>query len=262
MMRVSLLPRLKACGVQTILEKLNDVGPSPRESLVALAESAALKSAAPSGGTRADSVAIAVTSELRRLAAQDTNASTPSSQIARGLFDQKATIYLAQKLELQTGEALRDDVWAFMTTVLAPDVVAWRFAGSDQSRERTQRFAGGVRNCFQRLWVRGTTLDRGEDHPQRWELVQQLTEDAMVQIFERASIGGNPPLAKAIAEGWLKTSKKAGRSAMEDIMRHATKVIRLKNQIIDLAYLSDEELEKVVSEAFDLAMIALKKLTK
>ncbi|HEJ1198502.1 TPA: hypothetical protein SLU47_000148 [Pseudomonas aeruginosa] len=250
MTRVSLLPRLKAHGVSTILEGLKETSLDGKNGIELLSEYAAFKSIASSGGTRADTVAVGVTAELQRIAQRSGFPGT-NSQSAKSQFDQEAAIYLAQKEELRSGEALRDDVWAFMTTVLAPNIVAWRFA--DKSRERVPRFAGGVRNAFQRLWVRGTILDRGEEAPERWELVQQLTEDAMVQIFERASIGGNPPLAKAVAEGWLRTAEKVGRGPMEDIMRSATKVIRVKNQIIDLAYLSSEELNQVVSETFDLA---------
>ncbi|BCG23962.1 hypothetical protein TUM18999_21530 [Pseudomonas tohonis] len=253
MTRVSLLPRLKAHGITTILERLKEVPPGGKTGIDLLSEYASLKSIAPSGGARADAVAVDVAVELRRIA-QRSGFPNTNSQSARSQFDQEAAIYLAQKKELKSGEALRDDVWAFMATVLAPDVVAWRFA--DNSRERVARFAGGVRNAFQRLWVRGTILDRGDEAPERWELVKQLTEDAMVQIFERASIGGNPPLANAVAECWLRTAEKVGRGPMEDIMRSATKVIRVKNQIIDLAYLSPEELKRVISQIFDIATAA------
>lgn len=250
MTRVSLLPRLKAHGVPTILERLQEEAPAGRNGIELLSEYASLKSIAPSGGTRADTVAVDIAAELRRIA-RKSGFPQANSQSARSQFDQEAAIYLAQKEELNSGEALRDDVWAFMTTILAPDVVAWRFA--DKSRERMARFTGGVRNTFQRLWARGTILDRGEEAPERWELVKKLTEDAMVQIFERASIGGNPLLAKAVAEGWLRTAEKIGRGPMEDIMRSATKVIRVKNQVIDLAYLSSDELSQAISEIFNLA---------
>lgn len=249
MMRVSLLPRLKAHGVSIILERFREIAPTARDGIDLLSENASLKSSAPSGGARADAVAVSITFELRRIA-ERSGFPSATTQSAKSQFDREAAIYLAQREELASGEALRDDVWAFMTTVLAPDVVIWRFA--DKKREPVERFAGGVRNSFQRLWTRGTILDRGKGHPERWGLVEQLTEDAMVQIFERASIGGNPPLAKAVAEGWLRTSEKLGRGSMEDAMRFATKVIRVKNQIIDLAYLSPAELDQVVSEAFDL----------
>lgn len=250
-MRASLLPRLKAHGVAEILDDMRGASRVTKTGIDLLKEYSVFKSSAPSGGSRADTLAVNITAELRNIAKIATS-SEVGAQFEKALFDQEAAIYLGQIEDLKTGEALRDDVWAFMTTVLAADVVTWRFP--DKAPERVARFAGGVRNTFQRLWVRGTILDRGEGHPDRWELVKQLTEDAMVQIFERASIAGNPPLARALAEGWLRTAKKIGRGPMEEVMRTATKLLRVKNQIIDVAYLSEEELELLVIETFDIAL--------
>lgn len=247
-MRVLLLPRLKAHGVTTILDNFESTPFTNKGNLDVLRTYSALKSSAPSGGTKADDVAVAISAQLRRIA-QKQGFPTVNTQSARAQFDQDAAIYLGQQEALMTGEALRDDVWAFMCAVLAPDVVAWRF--TEQSRER---YAGGVRNSFQRLWVRGTILDRGEGHPERWALIRELSEDAMVQIFERSSLGGNPSLALAIAEGWLKATEKMGRRTMEHTMRGAIKLLRLKNQIIDLAFLEVDELETIVSTAFEMAM--------
>lgn len=249
-MRVSLLPRLKSHGVATILERITDTHFIEKNGIHLLQEYSALKSSASSGGVRADSMAVSITAKLREIARE---AGFPASNTkqSRAEFDRKAAIYLGLRDELKTGEALRDDVWAFMTTVLAPDVTAWRFP--ERSRDRTARFAGGVRNCFQRLWVRGVVLDRGEVHPERWELIKTLSEDAMVQLFERASIGGNPTFAIAIAEGWLRINDKVGRNSMQDIMRSATKILRVKNQIFDLTYLCPKELQLIVSESFEIA---------
>lgn len=252
-MRVMLLPRLKAHGVTTIIERFQKTSPSAKDGIKLLSEYASLKSNAPSGGVRADAVAVDITVALREIA-REAGFPTNKAQSAKAMFDQDAAIFLGQIAELKTGEALRDDVWAFMTTILAPDIVEWRFTGKNR-----ERFAGGVRNSFQRLWVRGTVLDRGEGHSKRWELIKELTEDAMVQIFERASISGNPPLAKELAEGWLRTEKKLGRGPMEELMRSATKIIRVKNQIIDLSYLSPQELGLVVSKAFSFSSVPLTK---
>lgn len=168
---------------------------------------------------------------------------------ARGQFDRVAAIALALEPALRTGEALRDDVWAFLTAVLAPDVVAWRFPD-----RAAHRYAGGVRNAFQRLWARGTVLDRGEGHADRWGLVEALSEDAMVQIFERASLAGNERLARAIAELWVETAADVGRGAMESVMRRATKLVRIRNEIIDLAILPDANLLEEVRGCFRRAV--------
>jgi hypothetical protein len=174
------------------------------------------------------------------------------SQVARSKFDHEAAIFLASQADLMTGESLRDDVWAYMTTVIVPDVVAWRFP-----EKAPHRFEGGVRNALQRLWVRGAVLDRGEDHEDRWELVRALSEDAAVQIFERASIGGNRPLAVALAEGWVRMSARIGRTAMEPVMRRATKLARLRNEIIDIAGLPQEQRDVALTACFESAWESL-----
>lgn len=152
-----------------------------------------------------------------------------SDRPQHALFDAETAAWLAQSDLLGTGEALRDDVWAFVAAVLAPDIVHWRFGSS------TERYAGGVRNTFQRLWMRGRALDRGADHPERWRLLEELTEDALVQITERPSIGGDRVLALAVAEAWHRAARHHGKSTMEEIMRRAILRIRVRNEIRSLA---------------------------
>lgn len=159
-------------------------------------------------------------------------------------FDAETAAWLAQSDLLATGEALRDDVWAFVAAVVAPDIVYWRFGSS------AERYAGGVRNTFQRLWMRGRGLDRGAGHPQRWRLLEELTEDALVQITERPSIGGDTVLALAVAEAWLRAARHHGKSAMEDIMRRAILRIRIRNEIRSLADLPATDLVSFLDGVF------------
>src|SRR5690606_10627574 len=146
----------------------------------------------------------------------------------------------------------RNDVWAFIAAVAAPDIVVWRFSSGG-----APRFHGGVRNAFQRLWLRGKALDRGRDHPQRWLLVRTMPEDAVVQIVERPSLGGRARIARAIGEGWLEMSRSTPQGAQEDVMRAATKILRIQNEIQDLQFLSDEQLADAVSHAFTRARASL-----
>ena len=102
--------------------------------------------------------------------------------------------------------------------------------------------------------MRGQILDRGEEHPERWMLVETLSEDALVQIFERASIAANAPLARAIAEVWTETAGEIGRGGMEDVMRRSMKLIRLRNEIVDLCALSESDLAAEVKAVFRTAV--------
>lgn len=249
-MGVALLPRLKALGVETALAKSLEGGISSSNTLNVLSEYSDMLSYAASGGSKAGTCAINIGKELKAIA-MTVGFPTETSSSARAQFDQEAAIYLGQLVELQSGEALRNDVWAFLATVIVPDIVCWRF-----SKRSHERFAGGVRNTLQRLWARGVGLDRGLDHPDRWGLLRALTEDSMVQIFERPSISNSRELTMALAEGWIFASTQNKKGNMEDIMRTAVKMLRLRNQIIDLACLEQDELSGIVNDIFERSMVA------
>jgi hypothetical protein len=168
----------------------------------------------------------------------------------RAEFDVRCAAMLADSPLFKSGEALRDDVWSFMSAVLLRDVVHWRFQGLT-----ADRYQGGVRNAFQRLWQRARAFDRGADHPERWQLVQALSEDACVQILERPSIASSPGLSRAIAEGWLRCSERVGKSHMEPIMRRAIRNLRISNQVILLECLEEAELDARIDRAFADAAI-------
>jgi hypothetical protein len=161
-------------------------------------------------------------------------------------FDASASAWLTDHPLLGSGEALRDDVWSFVGVVLAPDIVHWRFGTS------SERYHGGIRNTFQRLWMRGQALDRGVGSADRWHLVDQLTEDALVQITERPSIGGDAILASALAEAWVRGSKVHGRGAMEAVMRRAALRTRIWNELRTLSSLPRSELAEIMDTAMEV----------
>jgi hypothetical protein len=76
----------------------------------------------------------------------------------------------------------------------------------------------------------------------------------MVQIFERSAIASSRRLTTAIAEGWMGASIKTGKGTMESIMRKAIKILRIRNEIIDLSYLGDDQLEMTIVTVFESAM--------
>jgi hypothetical protein len=247
---VQLLPRLSPLGVAGVVESLRGGEHTPARSRQALEDFASTISFAASGGHRSEELAGELGARLREIAVL---AGFPdnTSQVARVKFDHEAAINLATNADLATGESLRDDVWAYIATVIAPDVVAWRFPD-----KAAHRYEGGVRNAFQRLWMRGKVLDRGEGVDDRWNLVRLLSEDAAVQIFERSSIAGSKPLALALAEGWVRMAARVGRASMEPVMRRATKVVRVRNEIFDIASLVQGEREAMVSDCFEQAWAA------
>ena len=249
-MAVLLLPRLAKHGVSSILEAFQTRPVTPETARAVLEATPSALWYGASGGHRSPGLADEIGKEILSIAASS-GFPDNTSQVARSRFDRSTAIGLASDTRLETGESLRDDVWAYIATVVLPDVVAWRF--TDMA---AHRYHGGVRNALQRLWVRGTVLDLGDESPGRWRLVNALSEDAAVQIFERASIAGNKRLACAVAERWLRTATDIGRGRMEPVMRSATKVVRLRNEVVDLGSLDDGELEEVASVAFKQAIEA------
>ena len=163
----------------------------------------------------------------------------------RAAFDQAVAIILTETPLITFPEVLRDDFWSFVATALMPEIVQWRFDSPPE-----ERFYGGIRNTFQRLWMRANILDRGAEHEDRWGLLRELTEDALVQITERPSIGGESRLARTIAEVWVKTSNQAPDKNMEKIMREAIVDLRIRFQIQHLVFLSDENLQHEVQKSF------------
>jgi hypothetical protein len=165
---------------------------------------------------------------------------------ARATFDAQVSAWFAATTVIPVSEALRDDVWSWLSIALLPDVCRWRFEGA-----AVERFLGGRRNTLQRLWTRGRAFDRGAGVEERWKLLEALSEDAMVQITERPSIGADPRLARAIAEAWLATDD--GSLTREELMRKAVRTVRIANEVLCFAALEDDAMNAAVREHFTRA---------
>lgn len=168
---------------------------------------------------------------------------------SRAGFDLEVAKLLGGEAPVPMEEALRDDVWSWIATILLPDVTFWRF----QRAER--RYRGGVRNTFQRLWMRGVALDRrtGDD---RWDLIHLLPEDAQVQIFERPSLSSSIRVARAIAEGWARARTGRETTNLEAVTRRAALLLLASSQVLALDSLTDERLAVEVDRAFETALAA------
>jgi hypothetical protein len=239
-----LLPRMSKIAVDTTLAMLSK-NVDIKDIQSSLAQLPNWVTYAAVGGTRATNRELADLREMLNSIAKECQETAASSQSARSMFDARTAQVLALHPLFNSGEALRDDVWAFVSTYIALSSTIWRFgAGS------ADRFHGGVRNTFQRLWLRGSALDRGENSENRWVLLTSLSEDAMVAITERPSVASNPRIACGIAEGWVRWSNRVGRGAMEPIMRRAVMGIRLRNEVYSLSSLSQEDLAIAIDEEF------------
>lgn len=239
---VALLPRMNALDVDDLLEALS--GQRAALSRCAVGELPNKVKFAPVGGRQVTTGELADLEERLFEAARGAGYPQARTLEARAQFDAACTPILATCAILQSGEALRDDVWACLASWLLAPLTHWRFGAS------AGRWHGGVRNTFQRMWIRARALDRGVGHEDRWGLVVALTEDALVAITERTTIAQRRPLAMAIAEGWVRAAQTYGRAQMEPIMRQAIIRLRLMNEVTALAQLREADLAHSVNIAF------------
>lgn len=247
---VILLPRMNGLDVQQIIEAISPATGSTSgvEVVDNLPDSVTF---AAVGGTPAMAQQLAdVRQEIEAVARRFGYPESGSAE-RRARFDAACAELLGTMPLFQSGEALRDDVWAFMATGLLPRVTFWRYGTSPD------RWQGGIRNTFQRLWVRARALDRGPDHKDRWGLLKALSEDALVALTERTAIAAQRHLALAIGEGWVRAASRYGRGHMEPVMRRAVIALRLKNEVMALAMLPDSVLATVVDHSFTKAAVSL-----
>ncbi|WP_198003817.1 hypothetical protein [Thioalkalivibrio sp. ALJ24] len=238
-----LLPRLPDPACETLVRSFLEQGPERWPGFSPANLPSSVRFAATGGAPLGRAELTQLRTDLEELArAHGFGGSNAGNSHAA--FDANAAAWLAEVEMFSTGEALRDDVWSFVAAVVAPDIVYWRFGAA------MERYTGGVRNTFQRLWMRGRALDRGPEHPERWQLLAELSEDALVQITERPSIGGDSTLSLAVAEAWMRASKLHGRTSMEDLMRRAILEIRIRNEIRSLSDLPAAELAGFLNEVF------------
>lgn len=241
---MTLLPRLPPLAAERILESYLSTGPDQWRGFNANELPEAVRFT-PTGGSP---IAARKLEELREgilAIAKNNGFGGKGTRAELSCFDAHAAAWLADQSVLASGEALRDDVWAFVAIVMFPDIANWRFGDSPE------RYLGGVRNTLQRLWMRGKLFDRGQESFDRWGLLEKLTEDAFVQITERPSLGGNPVLAIAIAEAWVRASLHHGKGAMESLTRRAMLQIRARNEVRSLDELPAESLVAVLDLIFE-----------
>lgn len=166
-------------------------------------------------------------------------------------FDTELCVFFGESLSMLEGEAYRPQCWAFISLVLLPDVVKWRFPKFGISR-----CTGGRRDCFHRLWLRSKAFDLGADSNNRWVLLSNLTEDSFVSIMERPSLAGSSDICRVIGATWMRTAASVGKGKMESINRRAIKRLRAKGTVILLDALDYSQLKEVVESCYQAEAVA------
>ena len=231
----TLLPRLPRLAAEQLLEAVLD--PSNRDwSSFNFSELPDGVQFEPTGGTPISHKELLALRNAVLDVARRCGYGTEDSSAARRLFDIETSKYLADEPLFRSHEALRDDTWSFIGTALLPDVVRWRF------RDTKDRYLGGPRNTFQRLWIRGTALDRGVGNQERWLLVTELPEDALVQLTERPSLCAEKRVALAIGELFLELKQQLPHGEVEEAIRTSAVRVLATKETIDLGSLGDSDL--------------------
>jgi len=249
MRETKLFPRLTTAAARRLL---NDAASLAGDPARARHDGEGAATWGASGGRRVTAAELAEIRTALVTLAETCGFPNGGDRVSRAAFDARCTAWWGETQALPLGEALRDDVWTCLAVALLPDVVRWRFQGLS-----AERFLGGVRNTFQRQWMRALAFDRGEGADGRWRLVELLPEDALVQVMERPSVGSQPELARAIGEVWRSRSEGAGGPPSEDLTRAAVRDLRILNETQLLAGLSASDLQSVVAATFDAAAARL-----
>ncbi|WP_157769301.1 hypothetical protein ACTACN_21990 [Pseudomonas syringae] len=252
-MITNLLPRLSTLAVSNSLEKLNELIISA-DSLPNQYDLSQVKFAS-SGGSKVSNSKLDMLKENLTDIAKANGFPGKGTAKTRAKFDLETSIYLSSEELFSSGEALRNDVWSFVATELVPELVIWRFkpkTTNDKFKLDSNRFKGGIRNTFQRLWIRSKLFDLGPTHTSRWQLLELLTEDALVQITERASIAMYRNVSQTIATCWLISIRKPQNIHLESerIMRDAIALIRFEGEIFQLSKLPDSILKGIIQKQF------------
>ncbi|SHL85150.1 hypothetical protein [Rhodanobacter sp. OK091] len=212
----------------------------------------------PTGGARATVAALSrLRSDLLRLAATAGYPNSASQQQAAA-FDAEASIVLAQQMRMAPAEAIKGGVWEFLSCVLLPDVVRWRFGGADNAATPLERFAAGRRNVFQRLWWRAFHLaPRSPGASQLAELLRALGEDELVQLMERPSLAGIEGLPGSIAAGLLTASQTYSDLTRRQLIREAQKRFLRLSSFLSFESIASGEIDRHVKSVFEQVAASL-----
>jgi hypothetical protein len=237
-----LFPRLPPLAARQRLSEITGRSPRDLEGAWALTHPAVVYGA--TGGARVGEDLLA---ELRaRVVACVSELGFPGEvrQERRMSFDAAVARTLYETLPIGPGEASRDDVWSFVTLVVAPDIATWRFP-----EQEPHRLVGGVRNTLQRLWWRAHVLreDRGDD-PFRLVL---LPEDALVGLMERPALSSNRHVALPIARRVERLVTELPASTRMEAWREGYKRVRQRLAFVNLDALAAEDVDAHLASVFD-----------
>ena len=242
-----LYPRLPREVGRAILQDLSD------DAMILRSQGAldhASAAPAPTGGIPASAERIErIQTSIRRVA-DVAGFPSPLRRGSEQIFDRPCGTELYKTMSIVPADAAAEDVWTFLTLVVVPEIGPWRFPGRNE-----ERLLGRPRNVLRRLWWRAWSL--GPDLDEAPLGATPFGEDEFVGIMERASIGGNPTIARAVRDAVWRVEIAGSRLSRSEIARETTRRFRAFMSHVCVDALAPQELEALLDEVTDVAVHAV-----
>jgi hypothetical protein len=205
----------------------------------------------PTGGAQATEGDMRLLRDDLLAIAQNQGYPRPPRQDDAAVFDAHASTLLFDRMRMAAVEATNPGVWEFVTCVLAPDLVRWRFFQDGQSTS-AERFLAGRRNVFQRLWWRTYHLNHGAPRASvPHELLKQLGEDELVQLTERPRLAGISGLSAVVAAELLHAAARHQGVTRRELVRESQKRLLRVSTFLALESMSVQDLTTLVRSIYD-----------
>lgn len=169
----------------------------------------------------------------------------PSFKKDVALFDAELGNYLVNELKISPADAGREEPWNFISLVVFPDVIKWRFSNKNCDPEY-DRWIGKPRNVFRKAWWKAYSLGP--------KLNSQLGEDEGVALMERSVFGKNPSLVQAIAETHIARKEQFSHDFSlngSSLLRILAFRLRVYVPFINLDALSQTQIHNLCNEIYD-----------
>lgn len=241
-----LYPRLPHVVAQKLAENLASMPLKELEAIGDIQHSDEFY--APTGGNRVSSQHLTTIREMIHNCSCKYGYPNSQNDSQRTGFDSESAETLHREMIITPHEASQDGVWEFMSCVMLPEIVRWRFPGP--GRTNIERFMGGVRNVFQRSWWRAHLLqDESSENP--YELVYMLREDEIVQLTERPRIAGSRYLSRHICRNFLETATRRNIGNRMFLMREAQKRIMRLSCFVSFDSMQEAHLSELIKGVFE-----------
>lgn len=179
---------------------------------------------------------------------------------AKPSFDQELAVLFARSMPMLPVEASDDEIWAFLTLKVLPDVAIWRWPASEDADEleigeddparpqiatRMDRFLGRRRGVFRQAWWRAHLLGA--------ERCTRLDEDNFINLTDRISLTGDARIAPIVVDTHLRLVSEPGYDRRYGLRRALVLIGRLFGRLAVEA-LSDDEVRGLIEDAFSKAI--------